>query len=192
MLRPPCSFVGTSRRVDPLARVGLLVVLVWGMALSVPRPAVAADQVPFASRFSVNANGNVLTIGNRTMTCGQAFANCLGMLNGTALGSAANNNDKNMVNLDADADASTKNSSMSRLNVPSGATVLFAGLYWGASTAQDGSGGTPANVGLIGRMSLRPPGLGGLPDGHGERGGERPVRAVQRVQGRAAAVSAVR
>ena len=36
-----------------------------------------------------------------------------------------------MVYVDVDADASTFNSSRATLNVPAGATVAFAGLYWG-------------------------------------------------------------
>lgn len=41
-----------------------------------------------------------------------------------------------MVNVDVDTDASTFNSSRARLNLPVGATVAFAGLYWGGfSTA---------------------------------------------------------
>ena len=48
-----------------------------------------------------------------------------------------------MIKLDVDADASTTSSSMARLTVPAGGTVLYAGLYWGAGTTA-GTGGVAA------------------------------------------------
>ncbi|MER7797622.1 hypothetical protein [Microbacterium sp. NPDC096154] len=140
---------------------GIAVLLLAAVALVVPATtAGAADQVPFTSRYSVNANGNLITIGNSLMTCASTVSNCAGMRNGTVTGSAANNNDKQMVFIDADNSAATRNSSMSRLNIPAGSTILFAGLYWGASLAQNPNWGTgtAGSASRINQMSLRVPG----------------------------------
>ena len=45
--------------------------------------------------------------------------------------------------VDVDGDATTVNSSTSTLSLPAGATVVWAGLYWGADTAA-GTGGSAA------------------------------------------------
>ncbi|WP_136520072.1 DUF11 domain-containing protein [Cellulomonas telluris] len=62
-----------------------------------------------------------------------------------------------MVHLDADGVAGTTNSSASQLDLPPGATVLWAGLYWGARL-QAGTGGQAGNANAIDRVSLRAPG----------------------------------
>jgi len=156
---------GAPPRARDRVRRALVVLLALALglgAVAVPALVQAADQVPFAARFSANANGNVLTIGNTLMTCGPTVPNCAQMLNGTATGSAANNNDKQMVYLDQDGAAfPTRNSSRADLTIPAGSSVLFAGLYWGASTAQNPvfGTGTPANLALINQMSFRTPGM---------------------------------
>ena len=45
--------------------------------------------------------------------------------------------------VDVDGDATTLNSSTATLSLPAGATVTWAGLYWGADTAA-GTGGSAA------------------------------------------------
>jgi hypothetical protein len=62
-----------------------------------------------------------------------------------------------MANLDDDDVAGTTNSSSSRLNLPAGSTVLWAGLYWGARL-RPGDGGQAADEDSITTMSLRAPG----------------------------------
>jgi hypothetical protein len=61
-----------------------------------------------------------------------------------------------MIYVDADGNASTFNSSSSQLSLPSDATVLWAGLYWGARTAA-GVGGAAA-TGNPKTMLLQVPG----------------------------------
>ena len=99
-----------------------------------------ALQRTFAPRFALNAAGDITIAANANTTCSQApgalgaGADCtdaqtLGSLNRT-------NNNHTIIHIDVDSDASTFNSSRAALNVPAGATVAFAGLYWGGiSTA---------------------------------------------------------
>lgn len=79
---------------------------------------------PFAPRFTTGVQGNISITSNTLMTCqgGCAAQNSL-TLNNAAF---------NMVYVDVDGDATTFNSSGATLNLPPGATVLWAGLYWGA------------------------------------------------------------
>ncbi|MDR3360901.1 MAG: hypothetical protein LBO20_09745, partial [Bifidobacteriaceae bacterium] len=119
----------TIRRIS-LVMSALLVVAVisftdFGGAQAAPPPKTA----PFAKVFQANANGAIISIGNSLLTCPDTAGQpCV---DGRA-GGAWDNNDYRMVHLDVDADASTYNSSSSQLNLPDGAQVLFAGLYWGA------------------------------------------------------------
>ena len=53
------------------------------------------------------------------------------------------NNNYNMGYVDVDGDGSTVNSSTATLALPAGATVTWAGLYWGADTSA-GTGGAAA------------------------------------------------
>ena len=66
-----------------------------------------------------------------------------------------------MVAVDTDGDpATTVNSSTATLGLPQGATVLFAGLYWGADqSAGDNNGAAPPPAtSNAGRRSSRRPG----------------------------------
>ena len=98
-----------------------------------------AIQRAFAARFTLNAAGDITIAANANTTCSQVTgatgsgADCTdaqttGLLNRT-------NNNHTMVHTDVDSDASTFNSSRAKLNLPVGATVAFAGLYWGGDTA---------------------------------------------------------
>lgn len=114
--------------------------------------ATAAPTVPFTAKFATNANGAVVTVGNNLLTCAPS-ASCTR----ARAGAAADNNGFTMVELDADADASTSSSSMSRLDLPTGSTVLWAGLYWGARL-QAGAGGQGGSAAQADQMRLRTPG----------------------------------
>lgn len=93
-------------------------------------PASAQVVRAFASRFSTNTTGDMQFIGNTLMTC--SGGGCGNAQGGT--GGNLNNNDFTMVYVDVDADASTFCSSTATLNLPVGATVLWAGLYWGGNS----------------------------------------------------------
>jgi hypothetical protein len=89
-------------------------------------PAHAAD-TPFAPRFAQTARGDVTAVGNTSMSCPAAAANCAAAQGGAAF----SNNDFTMAYVDADADATTTlDSSAATVTLPAGSTVLWAGLYW--------------------------------------------------------------
>jgi large repetitive protein len=115
-------------------------------------PAAAAPTVPFTPKFTTNANGAITTIGNNLLTC-RASTSCMNARNGAT----ADNNGFVMVNLDTDNVAGTTNSSSSQLALPEGASVLWAGLYWGGRL-QAGSGGQGGSAVDIATMSFRAPG----------------------------------
>lgn len=140
-----------------LAAASLVALVSIGLSLPVMpgRIALAANTVAFTPEFTANANGAMITIGNNLLTCPASAANCTSARSGAAF----DNNSFNMVNLDADADGSTTNSSSSTLNLPAGASVLWAGLYWGARL-DAGVGGQPG-TGTRTQMMLRVPGAPG-------------------------------
>ncbi|WP_435018600.1 SdrD B-like domain-containing protein [Tundrisphaera sp. TA3] len=88
---------------------------------------------PFSVRFGTNANGDIAFVANTLMTAPDRES---GAANARAgVGTKLNNNDFSMAYVDIDSDASTFNSSRADLALPRGATVLFAGLYWGAESS---------------------------------------------------------
>ena len=123
------------RRSGPwLAALALLSVVV----AAPPSPTTEAiNIVPFASAFSANDNGAIFTIGNNLLTCPASAPTCAAARAGAVTGANSSNNAYSMVNLDADADPATFNSSGSDLILPAGSTVLWAGLYWGARRTGD-------------------------------------------------------
>src|SRR5262245_25944335 len=86
---------------------------------------------PFTTRFTTNDTGDIAIIANTLLTASGTGA--VAAQNGT--GSSLNNNDFTMVQVDIDSDPTTFNSSRATLDLPDGATVLWAGLYWGARSA---------------------------------------------------------
>ncbi|HKQ56778.1 MAG TPA: SdrD B-like domain-containing protein, partial [Candidatus Eisenbacteria bacterium] len=99
------------------------------LALALPAAPAAAQTVRgFTPRFTTNDRGDITLIGNTLMSCsGGGQCNQARTGNGNQL----NNNDHNMQYVDVDAVGSTFCSSAALLSLPSGATVLWAGLYWG-------------------------------------------------------------
>src|SRR5918998_1765669 len=143
--------MGQLRRWIALATAMVLALLVLPVVST--EVALAANTVPFTAKFSTNANGAIITVGNNLLTCPASAGNCSSARNGAAL----DNNGFVMVNLDADNVGSTFNSSSSNLNLPQGSTVLWAGLYWGARL-QAGTGGSGGSAATINTMQLRLPG----------------------------------
>jgi uncharacterized repeat protein (TIGR01451 family) len=139
------------RRRSPLT-AAILLAFVALLAI----PATSFADRGFTPRFSTNDSGDITIAANTLMTCPTAAANCTA---GRA-GEAQNNNNFTMGYVDVDSDSSTFDSSTSKLNLPAGATVLFAGLYWGADSSA-GSGGVAAkdaSAAARGTVLLKTPG----------------------------------
>ena len=85
---------------------------------------------PFAQRFVTNTKGDIHVIGNTFLSC--SGTGCY---------------------VDIDGDASTSNSSSANLSLPSGSTVLWAGLYW--------AGNRPNNNTTYPNIKLKTPASGG-------------------------------
>jgi uncharacterized repeat protein (TIGR01451 family) len=160
--------VAAARR-HPWRRVstapGRLVAVVAVLACSLLVPAAAQADRSFTVRFSANDTGNIAIAAAPLLACsttGTNGADCAAARNfdATSTPSRADNNSFTMVNVDTDGDpATTVNSSTATLAVPDGATVLFAGLYWGADTSAGGNGGAaPAPGTSAGTIKFRAPG----------------------------------
>ncbi len=119
------------RRVFALAGVVTTLLLV---------PAAAHADRAFSSRFAANTQGDITIAANSLESCLDALAACANVRNGT--GSGLNNNDRTVTWVDADGDPATFDSSAADLTLPAGATVLFAGLYYGGRL-NAGQGGSP-------------------------------------------------
>jgi uncharacterized repeat protein (TIGR01451 family) len=106
--------------------------LVLLLAIAVPARAQVART--FTPRFNVQTAGDVTLIGNTVMSCSATDSKCANAQAGGGTGNV-DNEDFTMQYVDVDGDATTFSSSTATLSLPSGATVLFAGLYWGGYSA---------------------------------------------------------
>lgn len=113
----------------------LVVASVIGSVLAFGSSTASAATRAFTSRFSQNVQGDIAFVANTLMTCPAASGICAGAQAGTNTGNANSNNGNAMVYVDTDSNPSTFTSSSAPLAMPSGATVLFAGLYWGGFSA---------------------------------------------------------
>ena len=111
------------------------------LLLGAATPAHAAD-TPFSQRYAQTMRGSIEATGNQLLTCPAATAGCTNARARTGSLATMNNN-YNMGYVDVDSDAATVNSSSATLTLPAGATVAWAGLYWGADTSA-GTGGSAA------------------------------------------------
>ncbi|MDR2372773.1 MAG: DUF11 domain-containing protein, partial [Bifidobacteriaceae bacterium] len=142
--------VATMTAAAALALAGVLTVST--------KPAEAVDpSAKFQKAFEANVNGAVIAIGNGLLTCPTTAGDpCTGQ---AQKGGKWDNNSFRMVYLDVDGDASTKTSSSSFLDLPDGAQVLFARLYWGARLTAGGSSPVyPGDQSLAHTMKFKLPG----------------------------------
>ncbi len=151
--------------------LGLLLVVVSLLAIAAP---AQADR-PMSTRFSTNDTGNIAFAANTLMVCPAAAAGCTAARSTPAISSgtnnALNNNAYNMQYVNTSpgtvAGTATFDSSSATLSLPPTATVLFAGLYWGADTSAGGNvsaGPAPAaapNAALRNQVGFRVPGAAG-------------------------------
>ncbi|CAN5524834.1 hypothetical protein BH11ACT8_BH11ACT8_07170 [soil metagenome] len=127
----------------------------------VPAPAAHAADRSFAPRFTANDTGDIDIFGNTVMTCPTATAGCTAArtagVTATA-DSALNNNNFAMVYIDVDSDPTTFNSSQATVSIPSGASVLFAGLYWGGEVTAGSGGSAAPSTSARNTVKLKAPG----------------------------------
>ena len=116
-------------------------------------PAHAAD-APFTPRFAQTARGDVAAVGNTVLTCPTAAAGCTNAQGG--IGATLNNNNWNMTPVNVAG--GTVNSSSATVTLPAGATVLWAGLYWGADTSAGTNGAVAPNAAGKDTVKLKVPG----------------------------------
>lgn len=130
--------------LNRLLNVQLLLMLCVGLVSE----SVWADR-DVTLRYSLNTTGDIAWIGNVNLTCPAGTA-CTNALNGTDAG--GRNDNFNMMNLDLDGVAGTANSSAAILNIPVGATVEYARLYWSARRSTNATSRT--------QVKFRPAGVG--------------------------------
>ena len=113
----------------------VLLVLLLGLAQ-------AQVVTPFAKRYETNDRGDIRMVGNTLMCAsGSGVYGC----NTSTMNNPSANNNVSMVFLNADPTnpswpSGRGGSSAAQLNLPSGAQVLWAGLYWGARADPSASG----------------------------------------------------
>lgn len=149
---------GLARRSPARGVIGFMLLVV---VLLAALPA-QAQRLFGAPTFNARAPGDIVVIGNVTMNCftyGQTApdpapgqANCNASRTSSAPDGGQSNNQFSMRHIRIENDNSVFSSSSARLDLPPGATVLFAGLYWSGSLQDTGSE-TNAR-----RVKLRPPG----------------------------------
>ena len=90
---------------------------------------------PFTVRYAINTNGDIAQAGNTLLTCrpGTVETQKLTTCANVQAGATGDDNYFDMSYVDVDGDPGTIDSSSANLGIPAGATVLFAGLYWGAA-----------------------------------------------------------
>lgn len=125
----------------------------------------------FDTRASFDQRGDIQLVGNTLLTC--TGSGCAAIQNGTDTGGNAHNGNRNMVYVNVDAMAGFPNSSSADLVLPPGATVQFAGLYWGARAAQTST--------TRGDIRFRVPGTPGYHAINARGGGHGPESVDQRL-----------
>jgi uncharacterized repeat protein (TIGR01451 family) len=141
------------------ARVTIALVLLCSVLLAAwPAHAQRAFGAP---TFSARAPGDIMVIGNVTMNCGNynqpGTAACDTSRMDNDPDGPASNNLFTMRHIKIENDPNVLfSSSRARLELPAGATVLFAGLYWSGALANAGASETQAR-----RVKMRAPGASG-------------------------------
>ena len=128
-----------------------VIALVAGLLVAVAAPASAAGTRAFGTPiFTANTTGDIVIRGNTLMTCpaGSKAMSNTGVVGTTTCESvqtaaaSGGNNYFLMSYVDVDSDSSTFNSSSAQVAIPTGATVLYAGLSWAANTGPGSLSGT--------------------------------------------------
>ena len=129
----------------------ILVIAIAMLLMAGGGVAQAADKA-FSVRWAQTMRGDVLALGNTSLSCPTANANCANARNRVG---SYNNNDFTMANVDIDGDGSTFNSSRATVALPAGATLAWAGLYWAADTSAGGSGAAAPTAASRGQVRVK-------------------------------------
>lgn len=145
---------------DPRRTRVLASLLLFLAAIGIGFAPAAYAERNFTVRFDGNDYGDIQIVGNTLMSCVQGTnsppATCIASVPVSGTGSTSlNDNDYNMRQVNVAG--GTTNSSSADLSLPTGATVLWAGLYWGADTSA-GTNGTAATAALRGQIRFSVPG----------------------------------
>jgi large repetitive protein len=154
-------------RAGWMLRAALITCVVAGAVFMVPAVAVAQGGAETERAFAIrsptpyNVQGDITGTGNTLLTCRAADANC----EAAHAGGDFNNNQFFMEWIDVDDVGGTFNSSAATLQLPEGARVLTAWLYYGGDTAagtlSPGPGQGAPDLGSVDEVLLRPPDAGG-------------------------------
>ncbi len=140
-------FLQTSKISIVLQKIILIIFLLVGYSSLAQLSNTTRN---YSERNAINLVGNFDVIGNTNIQC-----------SGCGAGTQTNNPPANMVYVDIDGDATTQNSSSSLFTLPLGATVEWAGLYWGGVYSST-FGGITNPVGLNNdQVRLKQPGAVG-------------------------------
>jgi predicted actin-binding protein len=142
-MRTPTAISRTARLLGTTLALALLAA-----------PAAHAADTPFTARFAQTVRGDIAAVGNTLLTCPSATAGCTNAQDG--IGATLNNNNWNMTPVNVAG--GTVNSSAATVTLPSGATVLWAGLYWSADTSAGTNGAAAPNAAAKGTVGLKVPG----------------------------------
>jgi hypothetical protein len=112
----------------------------------------------FAPRYAATDRGSIALAGNTVLTCSGSSSACRNARDGVA--GASGNDDLSMAYVDVDGSSATFDSSRATLTLPPGATVLFAGLYWGGDTSAGASGAAAPNAAQRNIVRLTTPAAG--------------------------------
>ena len=132
------------------------------LAALLAAPGTAMADRAFSARFSTNTQGDIAIAANSIESCLDALAVCANVRN--AVGGAVagnNNNERTMTWVDVDGDPATFDSSSATLTLPTGASVLFAGLYYGGRLNAGTGGSQPPNPGARNTVLFKAPGDAG-------------------------------
>jgi uncharacterized repeat protein (TIGR01451 family) len=107
------------------------------IAVALAAPPASGDRT-FKKRFSDNKSGDIVMAANTLLSCLEGATGCADARDGQPKAKLGNNQ-WNMRYVDVDNDATTDNSSSADIILPADASILFAGLYWGANTSKGGA-----------------------------------------------------
>lgn len=126
--------------------------------------APAASAATYTLRHNVDTNGDITYAANTIETCPAAATGCtaaLGAPTGQSVSDTTlDNNNYTMGYVNVDPGGGRFDSSRSDVTLPTGATVLWAGLYWGGDTSAGTNGAAAPDASSQGTVTLKSPGAG--------------------------------